>query len=35
MHKYWKDFTVALKMVDFIDKKQLYDSGYTGKVNAF
>ena len=32
--KYWKDFTVALKMIEFIDKKQIYDSVISGKVNV-
>ena len=29
--KYWKHFTVVLKMIDFIDKKQMCDSVITGK----
>jgi len=32
--KYWKDFTLALKMIDAIDKKHMYDSVVTGKENA-
>jgi len=32
--KYWKDFTVALKMIDAIDKKQVHDSVIVGKENA-
>jgi len=30
----WKNFTVALKMINFIDKKQMYDSVTTEKENA-
>jgi len=30
--KYRKDFTVAIKMINFFDKKQMYDSVITGKV---
>jgi len=32
--KYLKDFTVALKMINVIDKKQMYDSVIMGKENA-
>jgi len=32
--EYCKDFTVALKMIDVIDKKQMYDSVIAGKENA-
>ena len=32
--KYWKYFTVALKMIDGIDKKQTYHNVITGKENA-
>ena len=35
MHNIRKDFTVALKMTDFVDKKQMYDSVITGTVNAY
>jgi len=28
--EYCKDFTVALKIIDVIDKKQMYDSVITG-----
>jgi len=35
MRKILQDFTHALKMIDFIDKKQMHDSVITGKVNAF
>jgi len=31
VHKILKYFTVALKMIDVIDKKQMYDSVITGK----
>jgi len=34
MHKILEIFTVALKMIDFIDKKQMHDSVIAGKVNA-
>jgi len=32
--KYWTDFIVALKMINVINKKQMYDSVITGKENA-
>ena len=32
--EYCKDFTVALKMIDVIDKKQMYDIVVTGKENV-
>jgi len=32
--KHRKDFTVALKLIDFIHKKQMCDNVITGKVNA-
>jgi len=32
--EYYKDFTVALKMFDVLNKKQMYDSVITGKENA-
>jgi len=32
--EYCKDFTVALKMIDVINKKQMYDGAITGKENA-
>jgi len=32
--KHRKDFTVAVRMIDFIHKKQTCDSVITGKVNA-
>jgi len=36
MHKILKIFySVGLKMIDFINKKQMYDSVFTGKVNFF
>jgi len=35
MRKILQDFTHALKINDFIDKKQMHDSVITGKVNAF
>jgi len=34
MHRILKRFTVALKMIDLVDKKQMYDSVITGKENA-
>jgi len=32
--EYCEDFTVALKMIDVFNKKQMYDSAITGKENA-
>ena len=32
--EYSKDFTVALKMIDVFDQKQMYNSEITGKENA-
>jgi len=32
--EYCKDFTVALKMLDVLSMKQMYDSVFTGQVNA-
>ena len=32
--QYWKNFTVALKMINVVDKKQTYDSVMTRKENA-
>jgi len=32
--EYCKDFTVVLKMIDVIDKKQMYDRVITGNENA-
>jgi len=33
-HAGWKGFTVAIKMFDVFDKKQMYDHVTTGKENA-
>jgi len=33
--EYCKDFTVALKMFNLLNKKQMYDSGITGNENAY
>jgi len=33
--EYWKDFSVALKMFNLVNKKQMYDSVTTRKQNAF
>jgi len=32
--EYCKDFAVALKMIDVLNKKQIYDSAITGNANA-
>jgi len=32
--EYWIDFTVALKVIDVIDKNQMYDNAIAGKENA-
>jgi len=32
--EYCKDFTVALKIMDVTDKKQMHDSVFTGQENA-
>jgi len=32
--EYWKGFTLALKMFDAFDKKQMYDDVITGKENV-
>jgi len=34
MHRIMKNVAVALKMINFIDKKQMYDIVITGKENA-
>ena len=33
--EYWKKFTFALKMINVIDEKQMYDSVIMGKENVF